>query len=160
MVSVKIDGFTHRLLEIKEEFETENPTFRMGIVEDEEDFKFQGRTVAVVLDGENISESNRKTIDIILYYSKSKEKTKDKILDFRKEVKDFIRFLGDFEDRDFTAQNKKIEYGNFSDETGRVSIRTASIKITYDITSLRDVEVDDDYELMDGLYMDIEVSEE
>jgi hypothetical protein len=116
--------------------------------------------VAVVLDGENISESDRKTIDIIFYYSRSKEKTKDKILDFRKEVKDFTRFLGDYEDRDFTAQNKKIEYGNFSDETGRASIRTASIKVTYDITSLRDVEVDNDYELMDGLYMDIEVSEE
>jgi hypothetical protein len=157
---MKIEGFTHKLLEIKEEFETVNPSFRMGVVEDEEDFKFQGRTVAVVLDGENISESDRKTIDIIFYYSRSKEKTKDKILDFRKEVKDFTRFLGDYEDRDFTAQNKKIEYGNFSDETGRASIRTASIKVTYDITSLRDVEVDNDYELMDGLYMDIEVSEE
>jgi hypothetical protein len=156
---LKIDGFTHKLLEIKREFETRNPTFRMGIVEDEEDFKFQSRSVAVVLDGESVSESRRKTIDIIFYYSRAKEKAKDKILDFRNEVKEFIRFLGDFEGRDFTAQNKKTEYGNFSDETGRSSIRTASIKVTYDITSLRDVEVDADYELMDGLYLDIEVSE-
>ena len=156
---MKIDGFTHKLLEIKGKFETRNLTFRMGIVEDEEDFKFQSRSVAVVLDGESVSESRRKTIDIIFYYSRAKEKAKDRILDFRNEVKEFIRFLGDFEGRDFTAQNKKTEYGNFSDETGRSSIRTASIKVTYDITSLRDVEVDDDYELMDGLYLDIEVSE-
>jgi hypothetical protein len=129
----------------------------MGIIEDEDNFKFSGRTVAIVIDSENISEQRQKTIDVIYYFSKAKNITSGKILDFRYEVKQFINFTKKMEDLKFLNKGFKIDYGSVLEE-GRISIRTASIKVTYDITKLKDMDLEDeDFELMKDLYIDWEV---
>lgn len=156
---MKIDGFTHKILLLKEEFMASDKFkgFRIGIVEDEENFKFSGRTVAIVIDSENISEERQKTIDIIYYFSKTKNISKDKILGFRDEVKQFINFIESMEDKKLYNKGFKIDYGSVL-EDDKTSIRTASIKVTYDITRLRDVDLEDkDFELMKDLYIDWEV---
>lgn len=156
---MKVDGFTHKILLLKEAFMASEDFkgFRMGIVEDEENFKFSGRTIAIVIDSENISEERQKTIDIFYYFSKSKNVNKDKILGFRDEVKQFLNFIETMEDNKISGKGFKIDYGSVL-EDGKTSIRTASIKVTYNITKLRDIELEDeDFELMKDLYIDWEV---
>lgn len=156
---MKIDGFSNKILLLKKEFmaSDEFKGFRMGIVEDEDNFKFSGRTIAIVIDSENISEERQKTIDVIYYFSKTKNISKDKILDFRYEVKQFLNFIENMEDKKIYGKGFKIDYGSVL-EDGKTSIRTASIKVTYDITRLRDVDLEDeDFELMKDLYIDWEV---
>lgn len=156
---MKIDGFTHKILLLKEAFmvSDEFKGFRMGIIEDEENFKFSGRSVAIVIDSESISEERKKTIDVIYYFSKTKNISKDKILGFRYEVKQFLDFIETIEDKKISNKGFKIDYGSVL-EDGKTSIRTASIKVTYDITRLRDVELEDgDFELMKDLYIEWEV---
>ena len=156
---MKIDGFTHKILLLKEAFMTsdEFKGFRMGIIEDEENFKFSGRSVAIIIDSESISEERKKTIDVIYYFSKTKNISKDKILDFRYEVKQFLNFIETMEDNKISSKGFKIAYGSVL-EDGKTSIRTASIKVTYDITRLRDVDLEDeDFELMKDLYIEWEV---
>lgn len=156
---MKIDGFTHKILSMKKDFmnSCQFKGFRMGIIEDEDNFKFSGRTVAIVIDSENISEQRQKTIDVIYYFSKTKNITSDKILDFRYEVKQFINFIEQMEDIKFSNKGFKIDYGSVLEE-GRISIRTASIKVTYDITKLRDVDLnEEEYEMMKELFIEMEV---
>ncbi len=154
---MKIDGFTHRILLLKENFKTcdKFKGFRIGIIEEEDDFKFAGRTVAILIDSESLSEEKKKTIDVIYYYSKSKNISKDKILSFRNEVKDFLDFIRDTEDQEMFNKGFKVDYGSVL-EDGKTSIRTASIKVTYDITRLREIELED-YELIKNLYINWEV---
>lgn len=110
------------------------------------DEKVEGNTVYFVITGE---EENRKqkTVSFSIFYSKSSSRYE--LLDFRNEVKSFLKYLKEnFETTNFYCidSSYKIEYSTITERGG---IRVAEIQCTYDCT--RDILDEELYSNMDKL---------
>ncbi len=155
---MKIDGLTYRLLKMKEAHKERDKTFQFGVVDNINEFKFTGRSVAVVIEREKETLA-KKSVDLTFYYAKARPKEGDAILNFRSEAKGFTDFISDFEDDEFYTDQFQINYGVTEGVRGDFSI--AAIKGNFDITKLRDVDTSEDgiYEKMKDLYLSVEVVE-
>lgn len=110
------------------------------------DEKVEGNTVYFVITGEE-EIKKQKTVSFSIFYSKSSSKYE--LLEFRNEVKAFLKYLKEtFETTNFYCvdDSYKIEYATISDRGG---IRVAEIQCTYDCT--RDILDEELYSNMDKL---------
>ncbi|WP_349763631.1 hypothetical protein [Fusobacterium sp. SYSU M8D902] len=135
-----------RLAFFKEKFEKEKgrERWRAFYQDDFIDEKVEGNTVYFVITGEE-ENKKQKTINFSIFYSKSSSRYE--LLDFRNEVKEFIKYLkNNFETSNFynIDNSYKIEYSTIADRGG---IRVAEIQCSYDCT--RDI-------LDEGLFKTIE----
>lgn len=135
-----------RLAFFKEKFEKEKgrERWRVFYQDDFIDEKVEGNTVYFVITGEE-ENKKQKTINFSIFYSKSSSRYE--LLDFRNEVKEFIKYLkNNFETSNFynIDNSYKIEYSTIADRGG---IRVAEIQCSYDCT--RDI-------LDEGLFKTIE----
>lgn len=135
-----------RLAFFKEKFEKEKgrEKWRVFYQDDFIDEKVEGNTVYFVITGEE-ENKKQKTINFSIFYSKSSSRYE--LLDFRNEVKEFIKYLkNNFETSNFynIDNSYKIEYSTIADRGG---IRVAEIQCSYDCT--RDI-------LDEGLFKTIE----
>lgn len=135
-----------RLAFFKEKFEKEKgrERWRVFYQDDFIDEKVEGNTVYFVVTGEE-ENKKQKTINFSIFYSKSSSRYE--LLDFRNEVKEFIKYLkNNFETSNFynIDNSYKIEYSTIADRGG---IRVAEIQCSYDCT--RDI-------LDEGLFKTIE----
>ena len=155
---MKIDGLTYRLLKMKEAHKERDKSFQFGVVDNINEFKFTGRSVAVVIERESESQT-KKSVDLTFYYAKARPKEGDAILGFRSEAKGFTDFISEFEDDDFYTDQFQIDYGVTEGVRGDFSI--AAIKGNFDVTKLRDVDLSEGeiYEKMKDLYLTVEVVE-
>lgn len=135
-----------RLAFFKEKFEKEKgrERWRVFYQDDFIDEKVEGNTVYFVITGEE-ENKKQKTINFSIFYSRSSSRYE--LLDFRNEVKEFIKYLkNNFETSNFynIDNSCKIEYSTIADRGG---IRVAEIQCSYDCT--RDI-------LDEGLFKTIE----
>lgn len=134
-----------RLIELKEKFESKNPRWIFKMEDYTEDIRIMDKAVYLIIRGEN-EVDKQKTIDFTFLYCRGR--VKDNFLTFRKEVKDFKKFVQEIiDDYDFRSLSWNISYGADSDKE---SIRIAEINVTFDITKVRDAL---NYELMEKLYI-------
>ena len=122
-----------RLSFFKEKFEKEKGRERWKVFYQDDfiDEKVEGNTVYFVITGEE-ENKKQKTINFSIFYSKSSSRYE--LLDFRNEVKDFIKYLQDnFETSNFynIDNSYRIEYSTI---TNRGGIRVAEIQCSYDCT--------------------------
>ena len=124
---------TKRLEYFKQKFENEENRKRWRVFYQDEfdDEKIDGNTVYFVITGEE-ENKKQKTVDFSIFYSKSSSRYE--LLNFRNEVKDFLKYLKEnFETNNFynIDNSYKIEYSTITDRGG---IRVAEIQCTYDCT--------------------------
>lgn len=141
---------TKRLEYFKRNFESieerKRSRWRVFYQDEFNDEKVEGNTVYFVITGE---EENRKqkTVSFSIFYSKSSSRYE--LLDFRNEVKDFLKYLKEnFETTNFynIDNSYKVEYSTITDRGG---IRVAEIQCTYDCT--RDILDEEIFQNMDKL---------
>lgn len=122
-----------RLAFFKDKFEKEKGRERWKVFY-QDDFieeKVEGNTVYFVITGEE-EIKKQKTINFSIFYVKSSSRYA--LLDFREEVKDFIKYLKkNFETSNFynVENSYKIEYSTITERGG---IRVAEIQCSYDCT--------------------------
>ena len=124
---------TKRLEYFKQKFENEENRKRWRVFyQDEFDYeKIDGNTVYFVITREE-ENKKQKTVDFSIFYSKSSSRYE--LLNFRNEVKDFLKYLKEnFETSNFYCidNSYRIEYSTITDRGG---IRVAEIQCTYDCT--------------------------
>lgn len=122
-----------RLENFKRKFESEidRRKWRVFYQDEFDDEKIDGNTIYFVITGEE-EVKKQKTVNFSIFYSKSSSRYE--LLEFRKEVKDFIKYLKDnFETTNFycVEDTYKIEYSTITDRGG---IRVAEIQCSYDYT--------------------------
>lgn len=137
-----------RLAFFKEKFEKEEGRERWKVFyqDDFPEEKTEGNTVYFVITGEE-EIKKQKIINFSIFYSKSSPRYA--LLDFRKEVKDFIEYLKDnFETSNFynVENSYRIEYSTITERGG---IRVAEIQCSYDCT--RDILDEDKFTDMKNL---------
>lgn len=121
---------TKRLEYFKTYFEKKNPRWRVFYKEDLPE-NISPKTIYFVITGDEIVKK-QKRMTLSIFYIISREK--DGLLDFRKEIKEFIRndLTNEFETSNFfPVSGYKIEY-SINDERG--TLRIAEIQCTYDYT--------------------------
>lgn len=121
---------TKRLEYFKRYFEEKNKRWRVFYKEELPE-NIAPKTVYFVITGEEIV-NKQKTIDFSIFYISSREK--DGLLDFREEVKEFIKkdLFHEFETSNFFCTNGyKISYSIDGD---RDTLRIAEIQCSYDCT--------------------------
>lgn len=124
---------TKRLKYFKQKFENEENRKRWRVFYQDEfdDEKIDGNTVYFVITREE-ENKKQKTVDFSIFYSKSSSRYE--LLNFRNEVKDFLKYLKEnFETSNFYCidNSYRIEYSTITDRGG---IRVAEIQCTYDCT--------------------------
>lgn len=120
----------NRLEYFKNYFENKNPRWKVFYNEELPE-NISHKTIYFIITGEEIVKK-QKTIDFSIYYIVTREK--DGLLDFRKEIKDFIKndLSCEFETPNFfCTSGYKINY-SIDDERG--TLRIAEIRCTYDCT--------------------------
>jgi hypothetical protein len=131
-----------RLLTLKQEFEKKYPRWIFKLEECTEDIKLQDKAVYLIVTGETEKEK-QKTLEVSFFFLRTK--VKDGFLNFRKEVKEFIKFVREvIDDFSFNSLSWNIDYGV---ETKEGSLRVAEIKATFDITGTATIE--------DGMMMNV-----
>ena len=121
---------TKRLEYFKRYFENKNPRWKVFYNEELPE-NISHKTIYFIITGEEIVKK-QKTIDFSIYYVSTREK--DGLLNFRNEIKEFIKndLSKEFETSNFFCiSGYKINY-SIDDERG--TLRIAEIQCTYDYT--------------------------
>lgn len=141
---------TKRLEYFKRYFEEKNKRWKVFYKEELPE-NISPKTIYFIITGDE-EVNKQKTIKFSIYYIVTREK--DGLLDFRAEVKDFIKnYLSvEFETSNFFCNSGyKIEY-SIDDERG--TLRIAEIQCTYDCTRdiLDEREIEEKIMIMEKLY--------
>lgn len=120
-----------KLEEFKRKFMEKYPRWVLlynGELPDEE---LQKNAVYFIITGEK-REKKQKTVDFSIYFFKSK--SRNDLLEFRKEVIKFIEFITEnFNSYDFKCLDNSFEIA-YSTEDTQLNMRSAEIRCSYDFT--------------------------